>query len=437
MKKLLTFFLVAAATLLFADEEKPRGVAVRFNSTPEGAQVFVDGVLKGKTPFSVPEMTPDVASHIRMEMEDYEPFDTIYTPKKGESEPVFGKLHPMKGLLLLNSEPAGAQIVIDGYSIGETPFLITTLDVKEEHTLVLKKTGYLDNKIEVRFNGRRPLVRNAKLVLNSGVANITSDPQGAEVVLNGISRGMTPVMVSEIPNGRMTIVLKKDGYETLSREIAINAGDAPNLYYKLNPLPGAMNLTSVPGGARFYVNDEPHGKGPLYLKNLTPGTYSVRVEMDGFDQQTREITIDNGATVNEEFRLVSNLAKLEIRTKPSGVSVEVDNRKYGKTRGSGDMTQWSESLIIPDLKAGEHTVRLHGRGFAEVVQHPVLRVSSTTSLKIPMKKVFTPDTRVITSTETIEGIRKSVTGSYITLEVKPGVERTIQDYRDIEYLDLK
>jgi hypothetical protein len=54
-----------------------------------------------------------------------------------------------------------------------------------------------------------------------------------------------------------------------------------------------------------------------------------------------------------------------------------------------------------------------------------------------MKKVFTPDTRVITSTETIEGIRKSVTGSYITLEVKPGVERTIQDYRDIEYLDLK
>lgn len=437
MKKLLTFFLVAVAGLLFAGEEKPRGVAVRFNSTPEGAQVFVDGVLKGKTPFSIPEMTPEVASHIRMEMEDHEPFDTIYTPKKGESEPVFGKLQPMKGFLLLNSEPAGAQIVIDGYSKGETPLLITTLDVKKEHAIVLKKTGYLDNKIEVRFNGRRPLVRNVKLVLNSGVANITSDPQGAEVVLNGILRGTTPVVVSEIPNGRMTIVLKKDGYETLSREIAINAGDAPNLYYKLNPLPGKLNLTSVPAGVRFYINGEPRGDGPIYLKDLAPGTYTVKAEKDGFDPQTREIVVEKGATVNEEFRLLSNLAKLEIRTRPAGIEVEIDGRVIGRTKGSGDFTMWSESLIIPGLKAGEHTVRLKSRGYAEEIRHPVLNVSSTTSLKIPMKKVFTPDTRVITSTETIEGIRKSVTGSYITLEVKPGVERTIQDYRDIEYLDLK
>lgn len=437
MKKLLTFFLVAAAGLLFAAEEKPRGVAVRFNSTPEGAQVFVDGVLKGKTPFSIPEMTPEVATHIRMEMEDHEPFDAIYTPKKGESEPVFGKLQPMKGLLLLNSEPAGAQIVIDGYSKGETPLLITTLDVKKEHAIVLKKTGYLDNKIEVRFNGRRPLVRNVKLVLNSGVANITSDPQGAEVVLNGILRGTTPVVVSEIPNGRMTIVLKKDGYETLSREIAINAGDAPSLYYKLNPLPGKLNLTSVPTGARFYINGEPRGDGPIYLKDLTPGTYTVKAEKDGFDSLTREIVVEKGATVNEEFRLSSNLAKLEIRTRPAGIEVEVDGRVIGRTEGTGDSTAWSDSLIISDLKAGEHTVRLTSRGYSEEIRHPVLNVSSTTSLKISMKKVFTPDTRVITSTERIEGVRKTVTGTYITLEVKPGVERTIQDYRRIEYLDLQ
>jgi hypothetical protein len=54
-----------------------------------------------------------------------------------------------------------------------------------------------------------------------------------------------------------------------------------------------------------------------------------------------------------------------------------------------------------------------------------------------MTKVFTPDTRVITPTETIEGVRKNFTGTYITLEVKPGVERTIQDFRKIEPLDLQ
>lgn len=437
MKRFLTLLALFAAFSGFAEEDLPRYATVNFSSSPEGAQVFVNGESKNRTPFKISDMVPGKPYHVRMEMDDHEPYDAVFTPLEGYNEPVYAKLKPLKGILLVTSEPQNAEITLNGYSLGETPRLITTLLTKEYYTLVLKKTGYLDGKIEVRFNGRRPLVRNVKLVLNSGVADIKSDPEGAEVILNGISRGVTPVVVSEIPNGRMSLVLKKDGYKTVIQEIAVNAGDKPNLHYALEPLPGRVNLTSVPSGVRFYVNGEPRGNGPLSLRDVKPGTYTVKAEMDGFDPLEREITVGNGAVINEEFRLVSNLAKLEIRTKPSGVTVEVDSRKYGRTKGSGDRTQWSESFIIPNLKAGEHTVRLSGRGFAEVVEHPVLRASSTKSLKIPMTIVFTPDVRITTSTETIDGVMKDSTGTYITLEVKPGVERTIQkeNIRDIRYLD--
>lgn len=437
MKKFLILLSSLAAFSVSAEEEAPRHAVVNFSSSPEGAQVFINGESKNRTPFRIADMTPGKTYHVRMELDDHEPYDAVFTPLEGYNEPVYAKLNPLKGILLVTSEPDSAEITLNGYSLGETPRLITTLPTKDFYTLVLKKTGYLDGKIEVRFNGRRPLVRNVKLVLNSGVANIRSDPEGAEVVLNGISRGVTPVVVSEIPNGRMSLVLKKRGYRTVTQEIAINAGDKPNLHYALEPLPGRMNLTSVPAGARFYINGEPRGNGPVSLRDVRPGTYEVKVEMDGFDTVTRDITVGNGAVVNEEFRLASNLAKLEICTKPSGVTVEVDGRKYGKTKGTGDPTMWSESLIIPDLKAGEHTIRLSGRGFAEVVKHPVLRVSATTPLKIPMTTVFTPDVRIRTSTETIDGVMRNSTGTYITLEVKRGVERTIQkeNIRDIQYLD--
>lgn len=437
MKKFIALLFTFTALFAAADNEAPRFARVEFSSTPEGAQVFIDGESKNKTPFTLTDLKPGKTYHLRMELDDHEPYDTVFTTLEGANEPKFAKLEPLKGILLVTSEPAGAEISLDGYSLGETPRLITSLETKDRYTLVLKKTGYLENKIEVRFNGRRPIVRNVKLVLNSGVANITSEPAGVDVVLNGIARGQTPVTVSEIPDGRLSLVLKKDGYKTLTREIAINAGDTQNLYYVLEALPGQMNLTSVPGGARFYINDEPRGEGPLYLKDVKPGTYTVKAEMEGYDAETREITVENGKTVNEEFRLASNLAKLEIRTRPAGVSVEIDGRRRGKTRGSDDPERWSDALIISGLKAGEHTVRLTRRGYAEEVLHPVLNVSSTTPLKQPMRAVFTPDVRIRTATETIDGVMKNSTSTYITLEVKRGVERTIQkeNIRDMQYLD--
>lgn len=437
MKSVLALVCLLVSSFGFSQEGAIIPAVVNFSSTPEGAQVFINGESKNKTPFKLTDLTPGKTYHVRMELDDHEPYDMVFNPLEGYNEPVYAKLAPLKGILLVTSEPDGAEITLNGYSLGETPRLISSLPTKDNYSLVLKKTGYLDGKIEVRFNGRRPLVRNVKLILNSGVANIMSEPEGAEVILNGISRGITPVVVSEIPNGRMSLVLKKDGYKTVSQEISINAGDKPNLHYALEPLPGRLYLTSVPSGARFYINGEPRGNAPISLGEVKPGTYNIKAEMDGFDSLSRDVVVDNGATVNEEFRLVSNLAKLEIRTRPSGVMVEVDGRKYGKTKGNGNPAQWSESLIIPNLLAGEHTVRLYGRGFAEVVEHPVLKVSTTTPLKIPMTIVFTPDVRIVTASETVDGVMKNSTGTYITLEVKPGVERTIQkeNIRDIRYLD--
>ena len=439
MKKFLSFLFVCAAGILFAEDVAPKRVSVEFKSTPEGAQVFVDGEEKGMTPFVLSDVKPNKSCHVRMELDDYEPYDTIFTPLEVSGNQVSTRLEPVKGILLLTSEPSGASITVNGYSLGETPRLVTVLETKDQHSVVLKKTGYLDRKLEVKFNGRRPIVQNVKLLLNSGVANITSDPEGAEVVLNGISRGTTPVVVSEIPNGRMTLELRMDGYEKLMREIAINAGDTPNLFYKLNPLPGNLNLSSVPAGARFYINGEPRGNGPISLKNLAPGTYTVKAEKDDFDPVTREIVVEKGATVNEEFRLSSNLAKLEIRTRPAGIEVEIDGRTVGRTKGTGDSAMWSESLIVPGLKAGEHTVRVKCRGYAEEIRYPVLNVSSTTSLKIQMREVFTPNVRIHTSTDVIEGILKNTEGSFITVEGKNKIERPIpkENIRKMERLDLQ
>lgn len=438
MKKALLILLAAAS---FAQaSEVPQIARMEVTSVPERANVIVNGVLKGATPLTLADLKPGVKHHMRLELQDYEPHDRIFTPAVGLNDQAYVELQPVKGVLLVTSEPEGAGIFLNGYSMGETPRLITSLDVKSTHSLILKKVGYLESKLEVRFSGRKPLHHNVKMVLNSGVANIRSEPDGAEVILNGIPRGTTPVTVSEIPDGRLSLVLKKSGYKTISREISINAGDVQDLYMKLDALPGTLNLSSVPEGARFYVDGEPRGTGPLRLAGLEPSrNYRLRAEMDGFEPVERNVYIGNGQSINEEFRMVGNLGQLEIKTLPAGASVEVDGRKVGTTKGDPDSGEWSDSLIVPGLKAGEHTVRVKCYGHAESVKHQVVEVSRTVPLKIRLTAVFTPDVRIETATDVIDGIFKSQNEKFITIETKRGIERVIprENVRSFKYLDKR
>lgn len=437
MRCFLSALFVFAFAIVCGAQEKQTFSRVEFSSTPDGADVFIDGKLRGKTPFAVQNLKPLHTYSLRIAKENYEPFDMVLSPVEGHNSPVHAKLTPIKGILLVTSEPEGAEITLDGYSMGETPRLITSLNAKDPVSLSLKKVGFLESKVEIKFDGRRPLVRNVKLVLNSGVAEINSEPAGAEVILNGIPRGKTPVKVNEIPNGRLSLVIRKEGYATVSRDIAINAGDTQNLNFVLEALPGALTLTSIPEGARFYVNDQPSGKSPVHLKDLKPGLYRIRAEADGFTTLHRAVSIGNGETKSEEFRMETNLSNIEVRTCPAGATVEVDGKKCGTTKGPAGLADWSDALIITGLKEGEHTVRVKLYGYAEAVEYPVLKASSTSQVKVRLKEVFTPDVRITTYSETVDGILRESTATFVTIEVKRGVNRTIpkENIRSIDYLD--
>jgi len=417
----------AAATLvalsLHAAGTSP--ARVDFTSLPEGASVTVDGELRGVTPLKAFDLELDRPHHVRFTMKDYEPADDFFTLGEGAYVTRHAELKPVKGLLLVTTDPAGAELSLDGYSLGETPRLLTTLDAKDVHRLLVRKTGYQDRKLEVRFNGRSPVVQHINMVLDSGVVTITSEPAGAEATLNGISRGPTPVTVSGIPKGRVSVTLKKDGYETAVREISVNAGDSQELFVSLEALPGKLVLTSVPDGARFYVNDEAQGKGPLDVPGLKPGSYRIRAEMDGYGPVERTVSVDKGQTVSEEFRLESVLGSLEVRTIPVGATVYVDGRNCGTTKSDNPTAEASDVLVVPNLKEGEHTLLVKCAGYAEVVKHPVVSVSKATQANLKLKRVFTPDVRIVTATGTIEGVMVSSDATAILVEVSMGITRSI------------
>lgn len=415
--------LTAAFLLLTATAaDLPRSTRVDFASEPEGANVTVDGTMRGVTPLTLTDLAP--GSHrVRYEKRNYESEDDFFTVAQGARLARHAELAPVKGLLLVTTEPEGCDVSLDGLSFGETPRLITVLDAKDVHRLLLQKAGYQPRTMEVKFSGRTPLVRHEKMILDSGVLEVTSDPEGAVVTVNGIARGQTPLTVRDIPKGRATVEFTKNGYQSTAREVTLNAGDKQTLYVKLEGLPGSMKLTSVPEGARFYVNDLPEGKGPVVKNMLKPGRYVVRVELDGYDTVTKEIELGNGAVVNEEFRLENNLGRLEIKTNPVGVQVTVDGHVAGTTKSADPRAEASDVLVVGGLVAGEHTVIFKRDGYAEVVRRPTVENKKALALNVRLQRIFKPDIEIQTETGTYRGVLIDNSPESVVIETQPGMTR--------------
>ncbi|MCQ2368113.1 MAG: PEGA domain-containing protein [Kiritimatiellae bacterium] len=341
------------------------------------------------------------------------------------------------GLLLVTSDPSGAEITESGVSLGTTPRLITILDTESRHKLTLTKNGYQQKKVEFKFNGRTPLVINEKLVLDSGLVKISSDPVGAKVMINGLDRGVTPIEVSGIPRGLTTITLSMDGFQSEKRELSMRAGEEQNLFLKLSPLPGTLMLVSVPDGARFYLNDKFEGKSPLVLKSTPPGVYNVRAELDGHGTINREITIANGASVREEFKLTNVMGRLEVRSSPAEAQVYLDGKLVGTTVKITDDDEFSAILPINAITQGEHVLVLKKEGFADSTRHPKIQNSKTSKANVRMRRVFTPDIEIVTPTGTHRGVYVSSDSEKIEIEVSMGIQRSFskRDIIKLNYLD--
>ena len=160
MKRVFALCALLLAAVAFADESRP--ARLDFTSTPEGANVLVDGNLRGVTPLTLYDVAPGQVHRLRFELKNYEPFDEFVAVDNGAYLSRHAELVPVKGLLLLTSEPSGCSITLDGVSLGETPRLVTTLDAKGSYRLLLQKPGYQQREVEVgekrRVLGAQPRV---------------------------------------------------------------------------------------------------------------------------------------------------------------------------------------------------------------------------------------------------------------------------------------
>lgn len=421
----ICFTLSAARLPISAQTAVTDNGELRVETVPPGAQVILNGDIRGTSPVTLSGIPP--GTHLlSARLTEYKTTRQTVELSAGDRRTVNLQLEPIQGLLLVQSEPAGAEVLVNGASRGTTPNLITDLTVGD-YRFTFRSTGYQDRVIDVSVRDRTPQRIHTTLVPDTGTLQLSSDPIGARIILNGMDRGFTPAVIDRIQSGENTLQLQMDGYQPYQQELRITAGEQETLNAVLTPIPASLQIVTIPAGARIYINNQYRGESPITLNDVSPGEYRLRAEMEGYDLMARNVTLQAAANQTEEFRLEINSGNLQVTTEPAGVSVFVDGRERGTTTAKDQETDMiSEPLTIPLITPGEREVRLSRSGYFTETLQVNIEKDQTASIHQALRRRFIPDYEIRTSKDVFRGVllERDADGN-VRLETRPGIIRTI------------
>ncbi len=220
----------------------------RFHGNVEGAEVFVDGILKGVIFEGILDVPVEIAGasyHIySLQKEGYETYNGT-----------------------INSVPAKGQVI----------------------------------SIYVPMSAK-PLVEYSRV-------HLLISPPIADVTWDGVSAGTVPdtgiLILREVVPGSHRLTITKEGYETLSEIISVPRNDIMKVPRTLQPVArGSISIDSVPAGASVYLDDRNVGVSPLTIHDIPAGPHAVRISGEGFQDSISSVDVTPGGTATVAVTLL-------------------------------------------------------------------------------------------------------------------------------------
>jgi formylglycine-generating enzyme required for sulfatase activity len=248
-------------------------------AVPDKALVTIDGAPSGNAPGDF-KLAPGKHT-IAIAAERYQPFqDTVEVEGAGKVQSYEPKLAPAWGDVTIASEPAGAEVLVEGKSRGVTPLTIDVL--AGNRPIELRLAGFKSWTTDIQVKAQEPLnVGPVKLGLPDSKLSLRSDPPGANVSVSGVYRGQTPLEIELRPEITHAVVLTRPGYESLTREVKLAAGEKSSQSFTLTGIFGEVSVRAQPADAQVFVDGQPQGAPNQTLK-LVAATHDIEIRKAGF-----------------------------------------------------------------------------------------------------------------------------------------------------------
>jgi hypothetical protein len=334
----------------------------------------------------------------------YDPYTGQVTgwPTDGGTIRLYATLNPIPstGSIVVTSNPSGAVAYLDGRSWQYTTATFTSVPAGAGHIVQVSLAGYQTYTTSVNVVPGMSVQVSAGLVPvppQSGSLSITSEPNGADIYVDGQYRGPTPSIVPGLAPGSHTVRVHKAGYDEFISTVTVYAGQITRVPVTFSPPPpgvGSLEVSSDPAGASLFLDGHYMGltpAGDTYdLTSVTAGLHTVQLKLDDYQTYTQTVQVTAGRIITINARLSpvppgpvkDTTGQIVVTSSPAGAEVLLDNVFRGIS-----------PLTLPDIPDGSHIVMVRMAGYTDQQQPVTVTGAAVTQVIVGLTEIVPTTTK--------------------------------------------
>ncbi|HMV76242.1 MAG TPA: PEGA domain-containing protein, partial [Microthrixaceae bacterium] len=245
-----------------------QGGSIRVLSNVAGAKVFLDGTEMGAVPVDIKDVK--AGEHVlEVKAPGYQAHDERITINAGQAMVLKLDLNPEAGkadvgTLKVVSAVPDADVFLDGAGIGKVPQEKQV--ARGDHFVVVKLPGFKTFEQKIRLEAGQTLTVSADLRA-VGRLRIISEPPQSEVLINGVSVGVTPIDLNEVEVGTTIVRVQKAGFRNWEQTLDVKGGSNEVINANLK----------VAGKTDDELRDEQRGLSSFGARTLPRGRSTVDI----------------------------------------------------------------------------------------------------------------------------------------------------------------
>ncbi len=276
------------------------------------------------------------------------------SPKESKTEI---KAAPVFASVSVRSTPPGANVYLNGRLKGKTPLQLKKLKTGQ-YRLNIRKQGFAEYSKKLVLSKTKSNSIKVRLKVLRGGLSLSVSPPDAQIYLDG--KAVSKEQLNKLSAGKHSLKIEKEGFNTHSEQVEIQAGTVKNFNITLIPKKGTLSVQVLPWGS-IYIDDKLRRAETdiKYEEKLTSGRYKIRIVHPtlGIWEKTIPVTAAGTSNIVVDFNKTRAIKVFAVDEQKHSLSAAV----FVDGKDTGHRTPGAVTLHI-----GRRTISVKKEGYRAV-----------------------------------------------------------------------